>query len=31
MDALLWGHRAYLVLLAVVLSSCLWTALRMDR
>ena len=31
MDALLWAHRVYLVLLAVVVSGCLWTALRMDR
>ena len=31
MDGLLWAHRAYLVLLAVVVSGCLWTALWMDR
>jgi hypothetical protein len=31
MDALLWAHRAYLVLLVVVVSGCLWMALRMDR
>jgi hypothetical protein len=27
---LLWGHAAYLVLLAAVVSGCLWTAMRMD-
>jgi hypothetical protein len=30
MALLLWGHAAYLVLLAVLVSACLWTAWRMD-
>ena len=31
MDTLLAAHRMFLVVLAVVVSGCLWTALRMDR
>ena len=31
MDALQWGHRAYLVLLAALVAWCLWIARRMDR
>jgi hypothetical protein len=30
MTLLLWGHAAYLVLLAVLVSGCVWTARRLD-
>jgi hypothetical protein len=30
MTLLLWGHAAYLVLLAILVSGCLWTAMRKD-
>jgi hypothetical protein len=30
MVVLLWAHLAYLVLLAVVVSGCLWSARHMD-
>jgi hypothetical protein len=30
MAVLLWGHAAYLVVLAAVVSGCVWAARRMD-
>ena len=30
MAALQWGHTAYLVLLTIVVSGCVWVAWRID-
>jgi hypothetical protein len=30
MAVLMWGHTAYLALLAIVVSGCVWAARRMD-